>query len=359
MKSKVAVVRTRPDRVLDDIWKAFELAGAASHLDAAAPTILKGNISWHYPFPGANSTPWQIEGAIQSLQKLGKGKLYAVENDTVVTDPRKGERLLKFDRVFEKYGIEVHYNCDPDDLEWAVYRPRARMRILDKIFPEGISIPSFFHGKNIVHLPTLKCHIYTVTTGAMKNAFGGLLNRKRHYTHSHIHETLVDLLAIQKEIHAGLFALMDGTTAGDGPGPRTMRPIYGTDLMLASGDQVAIDSVATKILGFDPMTIPYIALADEDGLGQGRPENIEVVGEDVSSLCLRCEVGDNFASRVGDFLWFGPLRGAQRVFFHTPLVYSFVFGSFFYHDFLWYPLKGREVWKDYLKTPWGELFREY
>jgi hypothetical protein len=70
-------------------------------------------------------------------------------------------------------------------------------------------------------------------------------------------------------------------------------------------------------------------------------------------------VGDNFASRVGDLLWFGPLKGAQHVFFHTPLVYSFVFGSFVYHDFIWYPLKGRDVWKDYLKTPWGELFQEY
>ena len=103
-----------------------------------------------------------------------------------------------------------------------------------RIFPEGIQIPDDFHGKNIVHLPTVKCHIYTTTTGAMKNAFGGLLNTKRHYTHSWIHETLVDLLAIQKEIHAGLFAMMDGTTAGDGPGPRTMRPVI-KDVMLASG----------------------------------------------------------------------------------------------------------------------------
>ena len=85
--------------------------------------------------------------------------------------------------------------------------------------PKASSIPDYFFGKNIVHLPTVKCHIYTTTTGAMKNAFGGLLNTKRHYTHSWIHETLVDLLAIQKEIHSGLFAIMDGTTAGNGPGP--------------------------------------------------------------------------------------------------------------------------------------------
>ena len=46
-------------------------------------------------------------------------------------------------------------------------------------------------------------------TGAMKNAFGGLLHLKRHWTHSVIHETLVDLLIIQKEIHPGIFAVMD------------------------------------------------------------------------------------------------------------------------------------------------------
>ncbi|MFH1438031.1 MAG: DUF362 domain-containing protein [Pseudomonadota bacterium] len=359
MKSKVAVVKTKPGRVLDDIATAFDLAGAGSFLDLSAPVILKGNISWHNPFPAANSTPWQIEGTIKALQAMGSEKICAVENDTVVTDPYKGEKLLKFDKVFDSYGIEVHYNCDPDDLEWSVYRPRARMRILDRIFPEGIRIPSFFKGKNIVHLPTLKCHIYTTTTGAMKNAFGGLLNRKRHYTHSHIHETLVDLLAIQKEIHSGVFAVMDGTAAGDGPGPRTMKPIYGVDLMLASGDQVAIDAVAAKILGFDPMQIPYIALADEDGLGNGRPGNIEIVGEDVSDLCLRCRVGDNLASMVGDMLWFGPLKGMQKVFFHTPLVYPFVFGSFVYHDYMWYPAFGKRVWKEYLKTEWGRHFETY
>ena len=125
------------------------------------------------------------------------------------------------------------------------------MRVLDRIFPEGIHIPDYFFGKNIVHLPTTKCHIYTTTTGAMKNAFGGLLNTRRHYTHSWIHETLVDLLAIQKEIHSGLFAIMDGTTAGNGPGPRTMYPVV-KNVMLASADQVAIDAVVGEDDGLRP-----------------------------------------------------------------------------------------------------------
>ena len=152
------------------------------------------------------------------------------------------------------------------------------MRVLDRIFPEGIHIPDYFFGKNIVHLPTTKCHIYTTTTGAMKNAFGGLLNTRRHYTHSWIHETLVDLLAIQKEIHSGLFAIMDGTTAGNGPGPRTMYPVV-KNVMLASADQVAIDAVSAKMMGFDPMSLDYIRLAHEERLGVGDPRDIEIVGD--------------------------------------------------------------------------------
>ncbi len=152
------------------------------------------------------------------------------------------------------------------------------MLVLDTIFPDGIHIPDYFLGKNIVHLPTMKCHIYTTTTGAMKNAFGGLLNTHRHYTHRWIHETLVDLLAIQKEIHPGIFAMMDGTTAGNGPGPRTMYPVV-KNVMLASADQVAIDAVAAKMMGFDPMSIEYIRLAHEDGLGVGDPREIEIVGD--------------------------------------------------------------------------------
>ena len=201
-----------------------------------------------------------------------------MQNKTVVTNAFKGEDLNHYVPIFKHYGIPVLYNFKDEDMKWVHYRPKARMRVLDRIFPEGIHIPDYFFGKNIVHLPTTKCHIYTTTTGAMKNAFGGLLNTQRHYTHSWIHETLVDLLAIQKEIHSGLFAIMDGTTAGNGPGPRTMYPVV-KNVMLASADQVAIDAVAAKMMGFDPMSLDYIRLAHEDGLGVGDPRDIEIVGD--------------------------------------------------------------------------------
>ena len=358
-KSKVAVLKTKPESILTDIDRLMQLAGVGSALSHNSPTILKDNISWHFPFPGANTTPWQMEGVIRGLKNAGFDELVCVQNKTVVTDAFKGEDLNNYKPIFKRYGIPVLYNFKPDDIKWIDYTPKAKMHVLDNIYQEGIRLPEYFFGKNIVHLPTVKTHIYTTTTGAMKNAFGGLLNNKRHYTHSWIHQTLVDLLAIQKEIHSGIFAVMDGTTAGNGPGPRTMFPVV-KDYILASADQVAIDAVAAKMMGFDPLNIEYIKLAHEDRLGVGDIRDIEIVGDDISNESWGFFVGDNGASLIGDMMWFGPLAKFQKLFFHTPLVGVFIFGSEAYHDYYRWPLKDRKVFENWLKkTHWGELFRKY
>ncbi|MHC4663602.1 MAG: DUF362 domain-containing protein [Planctomycetota bacterium] len=358
-RAKVAVLWTKPETVLDDYRRLMKMADADKFIDASKTTILKDNISWHMLFPGANTTPWQMEGSILGLRDIGNRDIVCVQNETVVTNAFKGERLNKFVPVLRHYNIPVLYNFRDEDMKWEIYKPKAEMRVLHRIYPEGFRIPDYFHGKNILHQPTVKCHIYTKTTGAMKNAFGGLLNRKRHYTHSVIHETLCDLLAVQKEIHPGIFCVMDGTTAGNGPGPRTMIPVE-KNVILASGDQVAIDAVAAKMMGFDPMSIKYIRLAHESGLGVGDMKEIEIVGDDVSGESWNFHVGDNFVSSVGSSCWFGPLKWLQRLMFHTPLVYPFIWGSAVYHDMYWYPFKGKPVVRKWLDTTqWGRLFSRY
>jgi uncharacterized protein (DUF362 family) len=358
-KPVVAIIKTTPQTVFEDIRGLMEAAGIREALDPGVTTILKDNISWHMPFLSANTTPWQLEGTIRGLKAAGFNDLVAVHNDTVVTNPSKGGRLNKLEPIYQRYWIPEKYNFVAGDMTWDVFRPRARMRVLNEIYPEGIRIPSFFHGKNIVHLPTAKCHIYTTTTGSMKNAFGGLLATRRHYTHSFIHETLVDLLAIQREIHPGIFTVTDATICGDGPGPRTMVPVE-KGLMLASADPVAIDAVAARIMGFEPMKIDYIRLAHEDGLGVGQIGEIEVLGEDISGLNFHFSVGDNLASRVGDTIWFGPLKRMQRFFFRTPLVHLFVMGSYVYHDWFWWPLVGRPRMETFQSgTEWGRFFAQY
>jgi hypothetical protein len=276
-----------------------------------------------------------------------------------VTDAFKGEDLNHYVPIFKHHAVPVLFNFRDQDMTWEVYKPKREMLILDQIFPDGIQLPDFFHGKNIVHLPTVKCHIYTTTTGAMKNAFGGLLNTNRHYTHSHIHETLVDLLGIQQEIHPGIFALMDGTTAGNGPGPRTMDPIR-KNVILGSGDQVAIDAVAAKMMGMDPLSIPYIKLAHDQGLGVGDPRDIEIVGDDVSGESWGFKVGGSMHQVMGWLAWYGPTRVFQKAVLHTPLVHIANFWSEAYHDYLHWPLKERKIYERWLEeSDWGHLFARY
>ena len=358
-KSKVAVLYTKPESVLQDYERLMELADFRQFLDPSATTILKDNISWHYPFPSANTTPWQLEASILALRGAGYGDLVCVQNKTVVTNAFKGEDLNHYLPIFRQHEVPVKFNFLERDMTWELYRPRRRMLVLDTIYPGGILIPDFMHGKNVVHLPTVKCHIYTTTTGAMKNAFGGLLNVNRHYTHSHIHEALVDLLAIQKEIHPGIFAVMDGTMAGNGPGPRIMEPEE-KNVILASGDQVAIDAVAAKLMGFDPLSIPYIAIAHREGLGIGDPREIELVGDDVSNESWGFRVGSSLHSFMAWLAWYGPTRVFQKAVLHTPLVHIANFWSEAYHDYLHWPLRERKIYERWLsESPWGRHFASY
>lgn len=359
-KARVAIVRTNSQSILDDTIRLFEIGNGPETLNKKAPTILKDNISWHFPFPSANTTPWQLEGTILALRKHGFNQISCVQNKTEVTNAYQGERMNHYEPVFRKYGIDVLFNFRNEDMKWIKYRPKAKMHVLHKIYGDELCIPDFFIEKNIVHLPTTKCHIYTTTTGAMKNAFGGLLTHKRHKTHRYIHETLVDLLAIQKEIHPAIFCIMDGTMAGNGPGPRVMKPVE-RNVILASSDQVAIDAVASKIMGFDPMGIRYIRMAHESGLGIGKPEDIEIAGdEDVARENWGFQVGVSFHLFIAWLTWFGPTHFLRSFLTESPILHIGNFYSTFYHDVIHWRFNESHIYKKWLGTSqWGRLFEEY
>jgi len=354
----VAVVATTPETAVADMGRAMDLAGVGEFLSPDIKTLLKVNISWQHWYPGCSTTPWQIEGVAKALEALGHKDLIAAHNGTVVVNSYEGEFKNKHKAAQEKVGLsDIHLDSPPNN--WIDYKPKAEMLVLDDIFPEGIQIPETFPGTNIVHLPTMKTHVFTTMTGAMKNAFGGLLHRKRHWTHSVIHETLTDLLAIQKEIHPGLFAVMDGTFAGDGPGPRAMR-WHVKDRILASNDQVAIDAVAAKMMGFDPMSIKFIRLAHERGLGCGDVSQINIVGEDISQVNWQFTgVENTFASRGQKLIYWGPLKPLEKLLLRSPIVGWAFLASNLYHNGYWLKTKGRGRIKAALETEWGKLFQSY
>jgi uncharacterized protein (DUF362 family) len=272
-----------------------------------------------------------------------------------VTNPVKGCRNNRWLPVLEKNGLPF---IPLPGVEWTTYPFKSKLLKLNEIFPDGIEIPKMFIGKNVLHLPTVKTHGHSTTTGAVKNAFGGLLKEVRHYAHKYIHEVLVDLLLMQKEIHPSLFCVMDGTVCGNGAGPRTMHPVI-ENILLAGADPVAVDAIAAKIMGFDPLTIPYLRMAQDMGLGAADPREIEIAGEDIAGMNFGFKTRRSFVIWGDQMIRKGFLQRLEKILLHSPLVVWAPLASNVYHDLLWYPTIGKRRIRAFMKTEWGRLWKTY
>jgi hypothetical protein len=313
VKSQVAVLRTHPDTVVADYGRLMRLVKYDQVLSRDVDLIVKLNLSWTKYFPACSSQPWQVDGVLTTLP----------------------------------------------DVEWTVYRFTSPLLKLNTIFPEGIEIPKMYVGRNVCHLPSVKTHGHSRTTGAIKNSFGGLLKEVRHYAHEFIHEVMVDLMYMQRELHPSVVAVMDGTVMGDGAGPRTMIPREG-NLILASADQVAIDAIAAKIMGFDPLSIRYLAMCQERGLGVADPRDIEIIGDvDAAATNMGFKTSRSLVIWGDQLIRRGPLRPLKRLLLHSPLMVWAPFASNVYHDLLWYPTVGRARIRAFADTGWGRLFARY
>lgn len=360
MRARVAAVRTRPETVIADTARVMRLAGYQDVLSRDASTALKINITWHHFFPAVNTTPWQLDGVIRTLLADGyaRDSLWGAHNRTVVVSAKRGEIENAHKAVLERHGVKnVHFYERGE--AWTRYEPKAKMMVLNDVYPSGIEIPSRLIGANVIHLPLAKTHCFTELTGAMKNAFGGLLHEKRHFTHSVIHETLCDLLAIQKEIHPGIFAVMDATWAGDGPGPRCLVP-QEKNLLLASADSVAIDATLARLFGWDPLSVKFIRLAHEAGLGVGDPREIEIVGDDIAGENWQFQRGAlTLAGRGQHLIYWGRLRHLEKLLLRSWIAPWSYLASMAYHDAYWYPFVGKARVTHALAGPWGQLFLRY
>jgi uncharacterized protein (DUF362 family) len=358
-RGQVAILRTTPETVLEDYARLMHLARYTDNLPKQNQTLVKINISWQIWYPSCSTAPWQLEGVTKTLLADGyaREKLIATHNDTVVVNGQEGQFNNRHTFVQEKYGLKTAETYQKD-VEWVTYEPKQPFLVLDQVYRDGVRIPKFFYGKNVLHLPTMKTHVFTHITGAMKNAFGGLLDEKRHWTHSVIDDTLVDLLQIQQDIHPGIFAVMDGTLAGEGPGPRATR-WHVKNVILASSDPVAIDAAAAKIMGVPPMNLRFIRAAHERGLGVGDPREIKFVGDvDAADDNWHFSAYENTLASWGQYqIYHGFLHPFEHALLRTPIVPWSYAASNFYHNWYWYPFIGKKRAQAALKTEWGRMLQ--
>ncbi len=350
--SKVRVITTNPQKVIVDYAQLIEKFWPKKE---KRPVVIKLNLSWTKVYPACSSPPWQLEGTIKGLLDLGysKKEIIPVENRTVVTDVYQGAKNHGWEGVCKKYGVKFHYLTKE---EYGLYQPQGEMLALNKIFPEGILLPKILKGKDLITLCTLKTHVFTQTTGAIKNYFG-MLNTKRHHAHRFIHQAIIDLLTIQHELHPRRLGLMDGSVVGFGSGPRAME-WKAANLILGSLDQVALDSVAAKVIGLDPLNIKYLKLGKKQGLGENDLKKIKVEGiKELPNFKLKKK--ENFASRGQNLIYHKLPWGLEKLLLQTFLVPWSYLASRGFYDLYWYNAIGKKRVKDYFNSDWGKLFSTY
>jgi hypothetical protein len=366
-KAKVAAWRVRPETIHDDVGRLFELAGLEQALAAGAPTLLGCDVSWHHPFPAANTTPWQLDGSIRALRARGFRALSVTLEQDDRADVARAERENHYPSVLRHHGLALPSKRAASPPPLVEYRPRARLHVLHELLPDGVFLPEPMFGSNLLVLPTLKADTHAGVGGALASGLT-LLGPRARVARGWLQRALVDLWAIRREIHPGVFALMDGTTAG--PGPFARVPIV-LDLMLASRDFVALDAVAARLMGLEPFGVEAIRLAHEDGLGVGDVREIDVVGLDLARENWRSSPGErapaSHAERLVDgvasplqALWRSSNRSQRGRFLREPVERALTFGAELYRDAYRWPRRDRRTFERWrAETHWGALFAAY
>jgi uncharacterized protein (DUF362 family) len=355
---KVAVVKTSPRTVFDDIGRLLDHAEYDKYVSKDVGTTIKLNLSWSKFYPACSTNPYVFDGLLRKMIADGydSRSIQAVENETVVTNIYEGTHKNNWYPVIKKHRIKflplinaTYVNVD---------LPRKTL-VLEDTFGETIA-PKEIFGTNIIHLPTIKTHGHTQMTGALKDSFGLYLTKNRHLAHLKIHQVLVDLLLLQQTISHSEFVLTDGSVMGDGAGPRTMTPKIG-NILLATSDMVAADAVQTRLMGIDQRLVHKLQIAEEVGLGVANPKDIEIVGDfetwdELPSFNMSPGKSPVVAWNRG-FLRF---PGMETFLFKSPLMWLPTQLSGLYHDAFWLPLKGKKWVKWFLEeTEWGELWQSY
>jgi hypothetical protein len=118
---------------------------------------------------------------------------------------------------------------------------------------------------------------------------------------------------------------------------------------------VAIDAISARMMGFNPMEIPFLRMAHERGLGIADPKDIEIAGEDIRGVSYGFTSKRSFVIWGDQMIRLGFLRPLERLLLHSPLMVWAPFASNVYHDWIWYPTIGRSRIRGFDRTEWGQL----
>ena len=272
LRSKVAIVDCNSydiDTVTLKISQALELLGGlGKYVKPGMTVLLKPNmISAKAPERAITTHPEIVAAVAKEVRKLGA---------TPIVGDSPGGAKINISRVWENTGMKA-------------MAEREGLRLVN--FEAAGSQPFRCNGRSyylakpaveadlIINLPKLKTHVLTLMTGAVKNVFGlipGFRKGNYHKEFPKPHdfaEVVVDILSVKTPA----LTIMDAVLSMEGDGPSSGHPRW-TNLILASRDAVAVDAIASEIIGLNPGRVPTTRIASDAGLGIGWPEMIETLG---------------------------------------------------------------------------------
>jgi len=277
-RTKVSVISCRDYKAesLDrSIGESLELIGGLDKfVKPGMKVLLKPNLlSAKSPDRAITTHPELVASVAREVRKSGA--------DVIVGDsPGGAKRGVK--RVWENTGMLAM--AKRENLELVNFEATGVVKFEINGRAYYLAKPAI-EADLIISLPKLKTHVLTLMTGGVKNMFGlipGFRKGEYHKKAPRPHEfaqIVVDILSLRPPA----LTIMDAVLTMEGDGPSSGSPRW-TNLILASADPVAIDVVASDIIGLQPDTVPTTKLAAEAGLGIGWIEALEIVGEKLSKV---------------------------------------------------------------------------
>lgn len=345
-RARVALIRATAPTVLRDYERLLGLAGLRAHLDPAAATLLVAASGRHFPFPAANTPPWQLEGVVRALRDAGYAELELLQRRPTLARPFAALDLNGYAPIARAQGVLVRDAFARGAARR--YQPRFPLLALDRMGARAIELPDRFFGNNNIQLATIRPDRALGLAGAVRGVVDGLFDPRRYVPPGRAHELAVDLLAIRREIQAGGLAIIDGSTI-DGPASRAPEV---KNALLASADPVALDAVVARLIGFDPLRdLPYLRLAHERGLGVADPRLIELEG-DLDLAGARWQTG-GVRERDGALRRIRQMGGGALIDRTLDAVER-------YTNYYRWTARDRWVFASWLRgTQWGRLFQQY
>jgi uncharacterized protein (DUF362 family)/NAD-dependent dihydropyrimidine dehydrogenase PreA subunit len=133
----------------------------------------------------------------------------------------------------------------------------------------------------VIDLPKLKTHASTLYTGAVKNLFGVVPGKRKTEIHLQspgmpdFSQRLADIFEL---VRPGL-TIMDGVLGLEGNGPGTSGTPHAYNLLAASADAVALDTILSRAMGFRAGEVLHLAEVGRRHLGVDSLSDISVAGD--------------------------------------------------------------------------------